>query len=210
MKPEDGAKNFFAEMMSPIAAADVKQFVAGNRGLEARIQRCKTLRQKHDWREKTERDGRAHLGGETKLRRSSQENAHSLENSGGFRSRVDGLGSLAETAKFEKTECEDGKTQDNSGENQDAKNRSDRLHAGKMPVRGGGPGWREERNGEIGGNCRRDGWWTMPRLDQWEQQTDGDERAPVWEKHCGLLEFEHAREKCAGQDQQGYLDPPEK
>ena len=90
MEPEHGAKNLFTQVMRPIAAAHVEQFVTGNRGLEAAIQRCKTLGKKHNRREKAEGDGRIHLGGNAKLGGNGQERAHGLENGGGFLECSDG------------------------------------------------------------------------------------------------------------------------
>src|SRR5438034_9544631 len=104
MEPEHSAKDFFAEVMDPVEAVHVKQFVSGNRRLEAGVQRRKTLWKEHDRSHKPERDGRIHLGGQTELRGSSYQGSHCLENGGRFCSRGDWPRGLAESVKFEKTE----------------------------------------------------------------------------------------------------------
>jgi len=48
----------------------------------------------------------------------------------------------------------------------------------------------------------------MPGLEQGEQQTDREERAPKREKDGRLAKLEHAREKPGGQDEESYLDAP--
>ena len=52
MKPEGGVKNFFRQVMGPIVTANVKQFVAGNRGLELGVHRGETFWKKNDRRRK--------------------------------------------------------------------------------------------------------------------------------------------------------------
>ena len=140
MEPEDGAKNLFTQVMSPIAAAHVEQFVTGNRGLEARIQRCKTLGKEHNRREKAEGDGRIHLRRNAKLGGNGQKRAHGLENGGGFLGRSKGQRGLAETAKFEEPERKDGESQGNSCKDDDPKKWRERLEAGKMPLTSCGAG----------------------------------------------------------------------
>src|SRR5437899_2303176 len=121
MKPEESAKDFFAEVMSPVVAAHVEQFVTGNRGLEAELQRRETVWKEHNRRDKAKGDGRVHLGGKAKLGGRSQERAHGLEDGGRFRGGSKGGGGLAEVAKLEKPEREDGNAPSNAGENHDAK-----------------------------------------------------------------------------------------
>ena len=89
MEPEQRAKNFFPKVMGPIVAAHVKQFVAGDRGLEAGLQRCETVWEEHNRGHKAKGDRRIHLGGKAELCTSSHENAHGLENRGRFRRRSD-------------------------------------------------------------------------------------------------------------------------
>ena len=198
-------------MMRPIVAADVEQFVAGNRGLQTRGQRCEALRKEHERREKAKSDGRIHLRGETELRRSSHQNTHCLENRTIFRRRGDGGGGLAETGKLEKADCKDGEAEGDSGENQDAESRSDRLKAGKMPGGSGGNGWRGKRNADkiSVDDLRRTSLWAMPGLEEWERQANGEKRPPIGEKNAGLPKFPGAREKGGGKDQKSYLDVPE-
>jgi len=114
MEPEHGAKDFFAEVMGPVAAAHVKQFVTGNRGLEARVQRCKPLWKEHDRSYKAERDGRIHLSGQTELRVSGYQGTRGLESRRRFCGTGDWPRGLAESVKFEKTEREDSEAQGNS------------------------------------------------------------------------------------------------
>jgi len=63
-----------------------------------------------------------------------------LENAGGFCRSLDWPGSLAETAKFEEANCENGEAQGGSGKNEDAKKWRERLKARKMPMRSDGSG----------------------------------------------------------------------
>lgn len=100
MKPEHGAKDFFAEVMGPVLPADVKQFVAGNRRLETELQSPKAVWKEYNRDHKAECDGRIHLGGKAELRGSSHESAHGLENDGGCRRRGNWGGGLAEPPKF--------------------------------------------------------------------------------------------------------------
>jgi hypothetical protein len=211
MKPEESAKDFFAEVMSPVVAAHVEQFVTGNRGLEAELQRRETVWKEHNRRDKAKGDGRVHLGGKAKLGGRSQERAHGLEDGGRFRGGSEGGGGLAEVAKLEKPERKDGDAPGNAAENHDAKNRSERLKAGKMPVRSGWARCLRKRKGEVGGEyCGCDDWRAMPGLHQREQQASGEERPPTREKNARLPELKHTRQKCGGQNKKGYLDTPEK
>src|SRR5437899_12827942 len=97
-----------------------------------------------------------------------------MENRSGFRGRGDWGGGLTEAPKLEKAEGEDGKAQRNSDQDYDAKNRSERLKVGKMPVSCGGRGGRGKREagkvrGEGDGGRGQRG---MGRLRQREQHAD--------------------------------------
>jgi hypothetical protein len=53
--------------MRPIAAADVEQFVTGNRGLGLRVHREEPLGNENHRRRKTESDRRIYTGGKAEL-----------------------------------------------------------------------------------------------------------------------------------------------
>src|SRR5207249_11237748 len=112
-----------------------------------------------------------------------------MENRSGFRGRGDWGGGLTEAPKLEKAEGEDGKAQRNSDQDYDAKNRSERLKVGKMPVSCGGSGGRGKREtGTVSGDGDRgSGMRVMPRLQQREEQADGEERSPGGGKNGRLL-----------------------
>src|SRR2546429_7580349 len=81
-----------------------------------------------------------------------------MENRSGIRGRGDWGGSLTEAPKLEKAEGEDGKAQRNSNQDYDAKNRSERLKVGKMPVSCGGRGGRGKgETGKVSGGGDRGG-----------------------------------------------------
>src|SRR5438874_3969021 len=93
-----------------------------------------------------------------------------MENRSGFRGRGDWGGGLTEAPKLEKAEGEDGKAQRNSDQDYDAKNRSERLEVGKMPVSCGGSGGRGKREtGQIsGGGARRLGLCVVQKAEPLE------------------------------------------
>ena len=84
MKPEGGAKNFFRQVMGPIAALDVKEFVTGNRGLESRVHGWETFGEKNHGRREAKSDGRIYIGGEAKLGAGVHTSAHFFEDGSGF------------------------------------------------------------------------------------------------------------------------------
>src|SRR2546429_8081976 len=98
-----------------------------------------------------------------------------MENRSGFRGRGDWGGGLTEAPKLEKAEGEDGKAQRNSDQDYDAKNRSDRLKVGKMPVSCGGGGGRGKggRGKGRGGGGRGGGVWGGGRRQQKGEEGGG-------------------------------------
>src|SRR5256884_7033064 len=103
-----------------------------------------------------------------------------MENRSGIRGRGDWGGSLTEAPKLEKAEGEDGKAQRNSDQDYDAKNRSERLKVGKMPVSCGGSGGRGKREtGKVSGDGDRgSGLWVMRTRHQRGEQGEGGEGSP--------------------------------
>jgi hypothetical protein len=195
MKPERAAKNFFGQVMRPIVASNMQQFVTGNCGLEWGFHGREPFGQQNYRRGETESDRRVYIGGKAKLGAGIHAGAHLFENGNRFGEQRNWRRCPAELAKSQKSHREDCESGGDSGENYDADNLGEDLKAGKMPMREGGAGcW------DYGDGCdvRRDQkhtdvWQAMPGLDDWEQQADGKERAPIDEKYAGLADLEKTR-----------------
>ena len=84
MKPEDGTDGFLGQVMRPIVASDMEQFMTGNRGLGLRVHGQEPLGQENHWRRETEIDGRIYIGGKAELGAGPQLSAHLFESRGRF------------------------------------------------------------------------------------------------------------------------------
>jgi hypothetical protein len=84
MKPEGGAKNFFRQVMGPIVTANVKQFMAGNRGLESRVHGWETFGQKDEGSREAKGDGGIYIGRKAEFGAGVHASAHLFENGSGF------------------------------------------------------------------------------------------------------------------------------
>src|SRR2546429_1460622 len=113
-----------------------------------------------------------------------------MENRSGIRGRGDWGGSLTEAPKLEKAEGEDGKAQRNSDQDYDAKNRSERLKVGKMPVSCGGRGGRGKREtGKVSGDGDRgSGLGGGAKAQQTGEQGGGEGRVPRGGKETRVVQ----------------------
>ena len=140
VEPKDCTDNFFNQVLCPVATANVQQFVARNRRLEACIHRQEAFGQKNYGLRQAERDRRIYIGRKPKLSACANREAHLVENRGRFHTVCDRRRSIEEAAKSHQPEHEERESQHNSAEDRDADPFSDDLHARKMPVRHGGSG----------------------------------------------------------------------
>ena len=74
-----------------------------------------------------------------------------------------------------------------------------------------GTGWRGKRNPDEvrGASDRSDRLWTVPGLEEWEEQANREEQPPRRQNNAWLLNPEGAREESSGKDQKSNLDAPE-
>src|ERR1700676_786520 len=117
MEPKGRAKNFFGQVMGPIAAPNMQQFVTGNCGLESRVHGWETVGQK-DYRSREAKSyGRIYVRREAELRAGVDTGAHFFENGGGF-SKLGNWGRcLPELAKFQKSHRKNRESCGDSHEN---------------------------------------------------------------------------------------------
>jgi hypothetical protein len=210
MKPKRGTNDLLGQVMRPVMTLDVKQFVAGYRGLECRVHGWETLGKKDYRSHEAESDGRIYMGGKTKLSAGVHARAHFFEDRGGFSESSDWRGCLPELAESQKSHRENCQSCGNTRENHGAEDLRDEWKTGEMPVREGGARCGEDANGcgvRRYNHCG-DAWQAMPGLDSWQQQANGQERAPVEEQYAGLTNLEKTRKKSGGQDQQSDLGAP--
>ncbi|OLE11714.1 MAG: hypothetical protein AUG89_09225 [Acidobacteria bacterium 13_1_20CM_4_56_7] len=96
-----GTNNFFGQVLRPIVAAHMQEFVTSNRGSESRVHGREVLGQQNYRHGKAESHWRIHVGGKAELGASVHLGSHFFENGGGFSKRANWRGCLPELAKFQ-------------------------------------------------------------------------------------------------------------
>src|SRR5690348_11194437 len=181
-------------MMRPVAATNVKEFMASDRTLKARIEQSKSCRKQNERRGEAEGDGRFDMGRKAELGVSSQAGPHLFKQGTGVGDRQYGHGSSAESPELHQAEHEQREPCGDPGKDDDADNRSDRIKARKLPTPDGAWRWNTaERFKTDGLNSRGCRLCAMPRLKKWEKQRDGQNDPPIKKKHAWLANPEETR-----------------
>src|SRR5580693_2079347 len=120
--------------MRPIIAPDMKQLVAGNRGLESSVHGGETFGKKNDWRLEAKSDGRIDGEGETEFGAGVHASGYVFEDGCGYRKKRNWRGCLPELAKSQNSDGKEGEAYGDSNENYASEDLGDGFEAGKMPV----------------------------------------------------------------------------
>src|SRR5580693_7464683 len=149
MKPERAKNNLLAQVMGPIVAPNMEQFVTGDRGLKSRVHGRETFGQKNYRRRKAKGDGRIYIARQAELGAGVHAGAHFFENGSAFSKPGNWRRCLPELPKSQKSHRQDRESYGHSRENYDAENLGDDLNAGKMPVGDGGAGCRDDLHARV-------------------------------------------------------------